>query len=118
MRKVAEFVVSSTGFIAAYGATIDSLPPFARDPSELTAFYRAMVLTRAFDAKAVALQRTGRLGQKAVSIGVAAAMQLLPSFREHGAQIWRGVNCCCIGAATNGATISLARGRTSPTAFR
>ena len=64
--------------------------------------YRAMVLTRTFDAKAIALQRTGRLGtyasslgQEAVAVGVAAAMQaddvLLPSFREHGAQIWRGV---------------------------
>jgi pyruvate dehydrogenase E1 component alpha subunit len=61
-----------------------------------------MVRARAFDAKAVALQRTGRLGtyasalgQEAVSIGIASAMRsedvLLPSFREHGAQLWRGV---------------------------
>ena len=61
-----------------------------------------MVLTRAFDEKAVALQRTGRLGtyasslgQEAVSVGVASAMRaqdvLLPSFREHGAMLWRGV---------------------------
>jgi len=61
-----------------------------------------MVLTRAFDAKAIALQRTGRLGtyasslgQEAVGVGVAAAMRpedvLLPSFREHGAQLRRGV---------------------------
>jgi pyruvate dehydrogenase E1 component alpha subunit len=61
-----------------------------------------MVLTRAFDAKAIALQRTGRLGtyasslgQEGVAVGLAAAMQpddvLLPSFREHGAQLWRGV---------------------------
>jgi TPP-dependent pyruvate/acetoin dehydrogenase alpha subunit len=52
-----------------------------------------MVLTRVFDEKAVALQRTGRLGayasslgQEAVSVGVGAAMLaedvLLPSFRE------------------------------------
>ncbi len=39
-----------------------ALPDFANDPGELIALYRAMVLTRAFDAKAVALQRTGRLG--------------------------------------------------------
>src|SRR6516162_10010411 len=62
-----------------------------------------MVLTRMFDAKAVALQRTGwlgtyasSLGQEAVGVGLAAAMRpddvLLPSFREHGAQIWRGVS--------------------------
>jgi pyruvate dehydrogenase E1 component alpha subunit len=62
-----------------------------------------MVLARAFDAKAVALQRTGRLGtfpsalgQEAVAVGIAAAMResdvFLPSFREHGAQLWRGVS--------------------------
>jgi 2-oxoisovalerate dehydrogenase E1 component alpha subunit len=60
------------------------------------------VLTRLFDEKAIALQRTGRLGtyassigQEAVSVGAAAAMQpddvFLPSFREQGGQLWRGV---------------------------
>jgi len=64
--------------------------------------YRAMVLVRAFDLKAVALQRTGRLGtyaaslgQEAVSVGVASAMRsedvLLPSYRDNAALIWRGV---------------------------
>jgi pyruvate dehydrogenase E1 component alpha subunit len=61
-----------------------------------------MVLTRAFDLKAVSLQRTGRLGtyavslgQEAVSVGVASAMHqedvLLPSYRDNGALLWRGV---------------------------
>ncbi len=79
------------------------LDDFASDPANLIALYRAMVRTRAFDAKAVALQRTGRLGtfasslgQEAVSVGAASAMRaedvLLPSFREHGAQLWRGVS--------------------------
>jgi pyruvate dehydrogenase E1 component alpha subunit len=31
--------------------------------------YRSMVFTRAFDAKAIALQRTGRLGTYASSLG-------------------------------------------------
>ncbi len=35
----------------------------------LTSLYRAMVLTRTFDLKAVSLQRTGRLGTYAVSLG-------------------------------------------------
>jgi 2-oxoisovalerate dehydrogenase E1 component alpha subunit len=76
--------------------------PLAFDRSVLVASYRAMLLTRTFDGKAIALQRTGRLGtfasslgQEAVAIGVAGAMEaqdvLLPSFREHGAQLWRGV---------------------------
>ena len=61
-----------------------------------------MVLARTFDLKAVALQRTGRLGtyavslgQEAVSVGVASAMReedvLLPSYRENPALLWRGV---------------------------
>jgi len=78
-------------------------PPEAAATREtLVALYRAMVLTRQFDQKAVALQRTGRLGtyasslgQEAIGVGVASAMDardvLLPSFREHGAQLWRGV---------------------------
>lgn len=103
MTAVAQFTVSSTRFLSPSGEPVAPLPGFAENPAELVALYRALVLTRAFDAKAVALQRTGRLGtyasslgQEAVSVGVAAAMRptdvLLPSFREHGAQLWRGVS--------------------------
>ena len=62
MTKIAEFEVSSTGIIDPSGKPVSELPPFARDANELKSLYRAMVLTRAFDAKAIALQRTGRLG--------------------------------------------------------
>lgn len=89
-------------FIDADGRVMRPLPAFARDTKQVMALYRAMVLTRAFDAKAVALQRTGRLGtfasslgQEAVSVGAAAAMHpddvFIPSFREQGGQLWRGV---------------------------
>lgn len=89
-------------FIDRSAAVVATLPDFANDATELIKLYRAMVLTRTFDAKAIALQRTGRLGtyasslgQEAVGVGVAAAMRsddvLLPTFREHGAQIYRGV---------------------------
>jgi len=81
---------------------LGELPPFAADAADLVAMYRAMTLTRTFDAKAIALQRTGRLGtyapslgQEAVSVGIGFAMRpddvLLPSFREHGTQLIRGV---------------------------
>ena len=64
--------------------------------------YRAMMLTRTFDLRAVSLQRTGRLGtyavslgQEAVAAGVASAMReedvLLPSYRDNGALLWRGM---------------------------
>jgi len=100
---VARFEIRYSRFLDPKGNAVRPLPDFARDRAELVALYRAMVLARRFDAKAVALQRTGRLGtfasalgQEAVPVGVACAMLpadvLLPSFREHGAQLWRGVS--------------------------
>jgi pyruvate dehydrogenase E1 component alpha subunit len=99
---VATFTVHHTAYVDPDGAVPVGLPVTARDPDHLVALYRAMVLTRVFDAKAVALQRTGRLGtfasslgQEAVAVGVGAAMAaddvLVPSFREQGAQLLRGV---------------------------
>jgi pyruvate dehydrogenase E1 component alpha subunit len=96
------FEIPYSRYLDPAGKAIRGLPPFASDPANLLALYRAMVRTRSFDAKAVALQRTGRLGtyasslgQEAVAVGAAAAMNpedvLVPSFREHGAQLWRGV---------------------------
>ena len=100
---VARFKIRYSRFLDPKGNAVRPLPDFATDRAELVALYRAMVLARAFDAKAVALQRTGRLGtfpsalgQEAVAVGIAAAMRkedvFLPSFREHGAQLWRGVS--------------------------
>jgi 2-oxoisovalerate dehydrogenase E1 component alpha subunit len=100
---VARFEIRYSRFLDPKGNAVRPLPDFARGRAELVALYRAMVLARRFDAKAVALQRTGRLGtfasalgQEAVPVGVASAMRaedvLLPSFREHGAQLWRGVS--------------------------
>ena len=99
---VARFEIRYSRFLDPKGNAVRPLPEFARDRAELVALYRGMVLARRFDAKAVALQRTGRLGtfasalgQEAVPVGIASAMRaedlLLPSFREHGAQLWRGV---------------------------
>ena len=100
---VARFEIRYSRFLDPKGKAVRPLPDFAADGAELVALYRGMVLARAFDAKAVALQRTGRLGtfpsalgQEAVAVGIAAAMRkddvFLPSFREHGAQLWRGVS--------------------------
>ena len=102
MTAIATFTVDRVGMVRPDGILAAGLPAFAEDEGALVDLYRGMVLTRAFDAKAVALQRTGRLGtyasslgQEGVSVGVGAAMRpedvLLPSFREQGAMIWRGV---------------------------
>ena len=101
MNQVASFAINKYGILGADGRLTQPLPSFAAEPAALIELYRAMVLTRAFDAKAVSLQRTGRLGtypsslgQEAVAVGVGAAMRaadvLLPCFREQGAQLMRG----------------------------
>lgn len=101
-EAVARFEISFSRCLDPDGKEVGPLPDFARDHATVAGLYRALVRTRAFDAKAVALQRTGRLGtyassigQEAVSVGVASAMRpddvLVPSFREHGGQLLRGV---------------------------
>ena len=98
----AHFDVRYSRCLDPHGKVVGQLPEFAGNPEQLVELYRALVRARTFDAKAVALQRTGRLGtyasalgQEAVSVGVASAMQpddvLVPSFREHGGQLVRGV---------------------------
>ncbi len=101
MTVVARFDVELVGYLDAAGHPCTELPPLGRDRERLTALYRAMVLTRTFDAKAIALQRTGRLGtyasclgQEAIGVALGATMRpedvLLPSYRETAAQLARG----------------------------
>src|SRR5712672_1380458 len=98
---IARFEVRRRSYLAPDGSVLRPLPAFAADVPILVALYRGMVLTRAFDLKAVSLQRTGRLGtyavslgQEAVSVGIASAMRaedvLLPSYRDNGTLLWRG----------------------------
>jgi hypothetical protein len=82
LSVIAHFDVRRRGYVAPDGTAVGKLPSFADDVPALIALYRAMVLTRTFDLKAVSLQRTGRLGtyavslgQEAVSVGVASAMR-------------------------------------------
>lgn len=99
---IARFEVRRRAYLAPDGAVLCELPDFSGERELVVSLYRAMVLARAFDLKAVALQRTGRLGtyasslgQEAVAVGVASAMQaedvLLPSYRDNAALLWRGV---------------------------
>jgi pyruvate dehydrogenase E1 component alpha subunit len=99
---VARFEIHYSQFLDAHGNAVAPLPEFARAPANLVALYRWMVLMRAYDAKAIALQRTGQigtfaslLGHEAVNAGVASAMAsddvMLPTYRENGAQLMRGV---------------------------
>ncbi len=94
--------IHHTAYLGPDGKLVRELPPGLADPAVRVALYRSMVFARTFDAKAINLQRTGRLGtyasllgQEAVGVGVAHAMRtddvLLPSFREHALQLQRGV---------------------------
>jgi pyruvate dehydrogenase E1 component alpha subunit len=102
MTTVATFEVPYTRFLDPDGKVVAPLPPFAEDAEHLERLYRAMVLTRRFDAKGVALQRTGRtgtfpmtLGQEAIGVAIGDAMIpediLAPTYREQNAQFLRGV---------------------------
>ena len=58
---IARFEVRRRNYLAPDGSINRPLPVFAIDAKLLVALYRAMVLLRLFDRKAVALQRTGNL---------------------------------------------------------
>ena len=99
---IANFVVCRRAYLDPDGQASGVLPDFASDQGVLVDMYRAMVLARSFDLKAVSLQRTGRLGtyatslgQEAVGVGIASAMRpedvLLPSYRDNSALLLRGV---------------------------
>jgi pyruvate dehydrogenase E1 component alpha subunit len=98
----ATFEIRHRACLDETGRALGPLADFAADRRQLVELYAAMTRVRRLDAEAIALQRTGRLGtyasslgQEAVAVGLAAAMRaddvLVPSFREHGAQLWRGV---------------------------
>ncbi|MFZ0488375.1 MAG: pyruvate dehydrogenase (acetyl-transferring) E1 component subunit alpha [Arenicellales bacterium] len=102
MKQVASFEIQYRQYLNAQGELVDTLPAFADDPDVLRDLYRSMVLTRTFDKRAIALQRTGQLGTYASSLGQEAtytglgyAMKtedvLAPSYREHGTCFIRGV---------------------------
>jgi 2-oxoisovalerate dehydrogenase E1 component alpha subunit len=102
MTVVARFEVRYSQFLDPEGKSVQPLPEFARDPKQLVPLYRWMVLMRAYDAKAIALQRTGQLGtfasllgHEAVEAGVGGAMErddvFFGTYRENGLQLMRGV---------------------------
>ena len=102
MTVAAHFEILYSQFLDPHGKVVAALPAFAQNPAALVPLYEAMVLMRTYDAKAIALQRTGQigtyasiLGKEAVEAGVGAAMEkddvLFCTYRENGVQIMRGV---------------------------
>jgi 2-oxoisovalerate dehydrogenase E1 component alpha subunit len=102
MTTIAQFEVTFTQFLNEQGELVSALPAFAQDHSNLKKLYEVMVLTRTFDKKAIALQRTGKMGtyapingQEAISTAIGHAMKpedvFVPYYRDYAAQLQRGV---------------------------
>lgn len=103
MTVIANFSVEFLQYISPEGSLVQPLPEFTENKEVLIDLYRHMIKTRLFDTKAVALQRTGKmgtfpssLGQEAVSVGVGHAMSkediFCPYYRDQGAMFLRGVS--------------------------
>lgn len=93
--------LTSDGEVACIGGAVQELPEFCSDKDIMLQGYRWMNLTRAFDQKAVALQRTGiigtypsSLGQEAISVACGMALEkedvFVPYYRDHGSYLVRG----------------------------
>lgn len=100
---IASFKIDYYQFLSPDGRLMpEEAPALARDFDELVRMYRQMVITRVFDKKAIALQRTGKLGtyasclgHEAAHVAIGSAMReedcFAPMYREYGAQFVRGV---------------------------
>lgn len=100
-KIIANFSVDYLQVMDENGAVDKELMP-KLSPAEIKALYEYMVLTRVFDDKAIKLQRQGRmgtyastLGQEAAQIGSAAAIKksdfIFPAFRETGVYLYNGM---------------------------
>lgn len=99
---VARFEIPYTQLINPQGELCGPLPDFAEDAATLTDLYKHMVRARLFDKKAIALQRTGKMGtyapihgQEAISTAIGHALRpddiFVPYYRDYPAQFQRGV---------------------------
>lgn len=102
MTTVAQFEIDYIQYLNVDGTLNDAAPPFAQDKHVLKELYKTMVLARTFDKKAIALQRTGKMGtyaplngQEAISTAIGHAMRpddvFVPYYRDYAAQLQRGV---------------------------
>lgn len=102
MKIIERFEIPYYQYLNENGQLADEVPALAENTNTLIELYRLMVIVRTMDAKAIALQRTGKLGtypstrgQEAVFVGVGHAMDkhdiFVPYYRDMGALLLRGV---------------------------
>jgi len=101
--KTLNFSISYEQFLRPDGSLSSSLPENVQDPKKALNAYQTMVFMRAFDAKAIALQRTGQLGtypsilgQEAIGTAIGHALSaddvFAPYYRDLCTQFLRGVS--------------------------
>jgi len=102
MSTAAHFDIEYLQYLKPDGTLAGPLPPAVPDAKALLPLFKQMLFVRTFDSKAIALQRTGKLGtyaaclgHEATHVGIGASMRpedvFAPSYREYGAQFMRGV---------------------------
>ncbi|MGH8083943.1 MAG: pyruvate dehydrogenase (acetyl-transferring) E1 component subunit alpha [Lysobacter sp.] len=102
MTVAASFEIEYLQCLGPDGKPVGELPKAFRDPKALLPLFKQMLFVRTFDNKSIKLQRTGKLGTYAASlgheathVGIGASMKpedvFAPSYREYGAQFMRGV---------------------------
>ena len=102
MTVAAKFEIEYLQYLKPDGSLSSPLPPAVANAEALLPLFKKMLYVRTFDTKAIALQRTGKLGtyaaclgHEATHVGIGASMQpedvFAPSYREYGAQFMRGV---------------------------
>ena len=102
MTVAARFEIEYLQYLKPDGSLAAELPPAVANAQALLPLFKRMLFVRTFDTKAIALQRTGKLGtyaaclgHEATHVGIGASMQpedvFAPSYREYGAQFERGV---------------------------
>lgn len=102
MKVIDRFEIPYYQYLSETGDMADEFPRIAEDKSSLIQLYSLMVKVRVMDTKAIALQRTGKLGtypstrgQEAVFVGLGHALAqddiFIPYYRDMGTLIQRGV---------------------------
>lgn len=102
MTVAATFEIQYLQYLGADGKPVAEIPDAFKDANTLLPLFKQMLFVRTFDTKAIALQRTGKLGtyaaclgHEATHVGIGGSMLpddvFAPSYREYGAQFMRGV---------------------------
>src|SRR5687768_17141245 len=69
MSLAAQFQIEYLQYLGPDGKPVAELPQAFRDAAALVPLFKQMLYVRTFDAKAIALQRTGKLGTYASCLG-------------------------------------------------